>query len=121
MVEQCFRTQKTLVNPIIDWEDEDVWQFLNDGGYEHCELYDKGKTRIGCIGCPMNTAAAAELEEYPKYKENYLKAFARMLKRNDEKGLVSKCNWKTPEDVYRWWMKLDGEEDGYPGADASDC
>ncbi len=32
MVEHCFRTQKTLVNPIVDWTEEDVWEFLNGGG-----------------------------------------------------------------------------------------
>ncbi len=32
MVEHCYRTQKTLVNPIVDWTDEDVWQFIRRGG-----------------------------------------------------------------------------------------
>ena len=107
MVELCYRTRKTLVNPIVDWEDEDVWQFLQMGGWPHCELYDRGKKRIGCIGCPMNRHAIEDFEEYPKYKENYLKAFARMIKANKEKGI--KCSWETPEEVYRWWLQLDGE------------
>ena len=28
MVEHCYRTTSTMVNPIIDWKDADVWQFL---------------------------------------------------------------------------------------------
>ena len=104
LVEFCYRNRKTMLNPNVDWEDEDVWQFLEWGGWEHCELYDQGKKRIGCIGCPMSTAAA-ELEAYPKYKEFYMKAFERMLKVNKEKGLKSKCDWKTAEDVYKWWLK----------------
>lgn len=55
----------------------------------------------------MSTAAAAELEEYPKYKANYLKAFDRMLKNNDERGI--KHTWKNAQDVYNWWLKLDRE------------
>ena len=103
LVEFCYRNRKTMLNPIVDWSDEDVWQFLEWGGWQHCELYDRGKKRIGCIGCPMSTEAAAELEAYPKYKGFYMKAFERMIKANKEKGL--KCDWKTAEDVYKWWLK----------------
>lgn len=74
MVEHCYRTRKTLVNPIVDWEEEDVWEFLNGNGIEHCCLYDQGNKRLGCIGCPMSTAAAADLEKYPAYKRNYIRA-----------------------------------------------
>lgn len=102
MVEQCYRTRKTLVNPIIDWEDEDVWAFLNDVlKVPHCELYDRGHKRIGCIGCPMSRNRAAELDAYPKFKAAYLKAFDRMLKERDRRGLDTE--WKTPEEVMDWW------------------
>ena len=45
---------KILVSPIIYWTERDVWEFLNLNGIPHCELYDKGYTRIGCICCPMS-------------------------------------------------------------------
>ena len=38
MVEQCYRTQKTMVNPIVDWTDDDVWMFLNENNIPHCCL-----------------------------------------------------------------------------------
>nr|DAF50071.1 MAG TPA: phosphoadenosine-phosphosulfate reductase [Siphoviridae sp. ctzyE57] len=42
-VEQCYRTCKVMVNPIIDWTDDDVWTYLNDvEDVRHCELYDRG-------------------------------------------------------------------------------
>lgn len=53
MVEQCYRTRKTLVNPILDWTDEDVWEFLRHYGCEGNPLYKCGYSRVGCIGCPM--------------------------------------------------------------------
>lgn len=105
MVEHCYRTRKTLVNPIVDWTDEDVWAFLNENGYPHCELYDQGKKRIGCIGCPMSTAAAAELERYPKYKEMYLRAFGRMIENNKKNSIKMNENWMSPEGVMAWWLK----------------
>ena len=54
MVEQCYRTQKTMLNPIIDWTDDDVWRFLNENNIPHCSLYDEGYARLGCIGCPLS-------------------------------------------------------------------
>ena len=116
MVEQCYRTKKTLVNPIIDWEEEDVWEYLNDvAKVPHCVLYDRGYSRIGCIGCPMSTRQEKELNEYPKYRAAYIRAFERMLKERKAKGLDTE-NWKNAEDVMDWWlgktskdMPLDGQ------------
>ena len=81
MVEQCFRTRKTMVNPIVDWTDEDVWEFLNSNGIPHCCLYDEGFTRIGCIGCPLQGSAGMkrDFERWPKYKEMYIRAFQHMI------------------------------------------
>lgn len=100
-VEHCYQQAKTTVNPIIDWEDSDVWEFIHEYKVPYCELYDKGKKRLGCIGCPMSTAAAAELEEYPKYKQLYINAFDKMLQVNPGKYK----NWKTGEDVMKWWLQ----------------
>lgn len=105
-VEFCYKRRKTVLNPIIDWEDEDVWEFIREYKIPYCDLYNKGYKRLGCIGCPMNTAAAAELERYPKYKEAYKRAFARMLKNG-----VTYKNWHTADDVYSWWLKKESEED----------
>ena len=81
MVEHCYRTTKTLVNPIIDWEEEDVWAFLNENGIPHCSLYDEGFKRLGCIGCPMSGSKNMErdFERWPKYKELYIRAFQKMI------------------------------------------
>lgn len=110
MTEYCIRTGKALLNPIIDWDEDDVWEFLNSNGIEHCCLYERGYKRIGCIGCPMNTAAAADLERYPKYKQMYLHAFARMIQARKDKGLGVEGKWETPEKVMKWWLELPDDE-----------
>lgn len=81
LVESCYRTRKTMVNPIVDWEDEDVWEFLNGNGIPHCSLYDEGFTRLGCIGCPLagSDSMRRDFERWPKYKAIYVRAFQRML------------------------------------------
>lgn len=100
MVRICPTKGKHILNPIIDWEDEDVWEFIRKNNIPYCSLYDNGYKRLGCIGCPMSAKAAEELEKYPKYKRAYLKAFERMLK---ESGKEYK--WKTGEDVMKWWLR----------------
>lgn len=52
MVEQCYRTTKTMVNPIIDWEDEDVWEFIKEEDLPYCSLYDEGFKRLGMRRMP---------------------------------------------------------------------
>ena len=80
-VEQCYRTRKTMVNPIVDWTDDDVWNFLNGNGIEHCSLYDEGFKRLGCIGCPLSGSKnmLRDFERWPKYKQMYINAFQKMI------------------------------------------
>lgn len=109
-VEQCFRTANVVVNPIVDWATDDVWEYLNDvERVAHCELYDQGYERLGCIGCPMNARAAEELEAYPKYKANYIRAFERMLEARRRDGLAP-TNFIDGQSVMDWW--LHGEKRG---------
>ena len=107
-VEVCFRTKKTLVNPIIDWSDDDVWEFIRKYNVPYCELYDRGYKRLGCIGCPMGKEKGmrAQFEAYPKYKEQYMRCFNVMLKRRKDRGLGNTCNWQTGQDLFEWWIKL---------------
>ena len=95
--------KKTVLNPIIDWTTEEVWEFIRKHDIPYCKLYDDGYKRLGCIGCPMSNKNAEELERYPKYKKAYLSAFGRMLEIRKENGL--KCGWETPEDVMNWWLR----------------
>lgn len=82
-VDHCYQRRRTTVNPIIDWEEEDVWEFLNVVmGVEHCSLYDEGFSRIGCIGCPMQSTEGMERDfrRWPRYKQLYMRAFDEMVK-----------------------------------------
>lgn len=104
-VEMCYRTHKTLVNPIIDWEDEDVWEFIHTYNIPYCSLYDEGWKRLGCVGCPMGGEAAMkrEFERWPAIRKLYVRAFERMIARHKERG--TPCRWETGEDAMRWWLK----------------
>lgn len=107
-VEYCYRTRKTMINPIVDWSDKDVWEFLKHYGCDSNPLYQCGFNRIGCIGCPMaGKHRYFEFNRYPRYKSLYIKAFDSMLKAREERGMTNRCNWDTGKDVFKWWMGED--------------
>lgn len=106
-----------ICNPIYKWTDSEVWQFIEDRGMKHNPLYDKGFHRVGCIGCPLSGDQVKELEMYPKYKQNYINAFQRMMDRRNESGKRNTSekdraiNWTDGESVYKWWTN----DDSIPG------
>lgn len=106
LVEHCYRTDNTLVNPIIDWSDEDVWDFLQHYGCESNPLYKCGNKRIGCIGCPMQGSKGmkADFAKYPKYEDAYIRAFDKMIESKKKKGLEVINAWSDGKHVMRWWL-----------------
>lgn len=109
MIDTCYQRRKTVLNPIIDWTEREVWEFIFEYNVPYCELYDEGFRRLGCIGCPMSTKQKQDLEMYPKIKQAYLNAFGRMLKEIRSSGKTA--TWKTPEEVYEWWVSNSAKED----------
>lgn len=94
---------KIVINPLIAWTEADVWYFLNEIiNVSHCELYDRGWRRLGCLFCPMaskeNVISQSKL--YPKYKEALLRTIHR-LRLN---GYMSDYKELTDEEVYQWWI-----------------
>ena len=66
-----------LISPIFEWSEADVWYFLNEVvKVPHCELYDQGYKRIGCILCPMSSykQKLKEMKEFPHVKRGWIKA-----------------------------------------------
>ena len=107
VVEVCYRTTQMMLNPIIDWETKDVWNFLKHYGCKANPLYQCGESRVGCVGCPLAGAKQQyrDFEKYPKYRLNYVRAFERMLKRREELGKAKFNIWSgTGESVMRWWL-----------------
>lgn len=104
--ESCGTQHKHILNPIIDWTTEDVWEFLHGIDVPYCSLYDSGYTRLGCIGCPMGGTKGMlkDFERYPKYRAAYVRAFDKMLIRRAEYGLTNRQSWATGEDVMNWWI-----------------
>lgn len=113
IVESCYRTHKTLINPLIDWDDEFLWWYIRTENILINPLYESGRCRVGCIGCPMaGEKRWQDFERYPKYKEAYIRAFDKMLIERKKRGLENRTGWETGLKVFKWWMEdksIDGQ------------
>ena len=118
LVDSCYQQHKVVLNPILDWTEKDVWEFLHHYGCEGNPLYQCGYKRIGCIGCPFaGKHRYKEFNDYPKYKLNYIRAFDRMIERRKESGLPSIGAWSSGENVFKWWMGEDVNQISFFGED----
>ena len=101
------------VCPIIDWTENDVWEYLD--ARPHCQLYDEGHKRIGCVMCPLaHNNMKRDAARWPKTAAMLRigsDAFvARMRKQNFITGHGRPCpDWcdsESPEDEYwrRWYL-----------------
>lgn len=111
LLETCIIKTKHVLNPIVDWTDEDVWEFIHRYKKPYCELYDQGFKRLGCIGCPIagTKKRLHEFQRWPKYYQAYLRAFDRMLQARRESG--KETPWTTAQDVMDWWIYEPPKED----------
>ena len=106
----CYTNKYFIVNPIAYWTEQEVWDYIHERKIEYNPLYDKGFTRVGCIGCPMaGKHRKKEFEMYPKYK-----ALFKKLADEIEKTMPND-NWKTNAGgqkpsanggltLFNWWL-----------------
>ena len=109
LFEHCKIQAKRVCNPIVDWSDRDVWEYIRAERIPVNPLYACGYQRVGCIGCPMagRKMRLREFGRYPTYQRAYIRAFDRMLEERIARGKLD-GSWRigtTGEDVFRWWMQ----------------
>lgn len=121
LFETCQLKGKRVVNPIVDWQAADIWDYVGAEKIPMNPLYCEGFRRVGCVGCPMAPKSRAmAFARYPRIKAAYIRAFDRMLTARAAKGKMQ-GTWKmgtTGVDVFHWWMEdgvLPGQEvlDGF--------
>lgn len=109
LFESCKLQAKRICNPIVDWSDRDVWDYIESEKIAVNPLYRCGFHRVGCIGCPVAGKRGREFEfsRYPTYQRAYIRAFDRMLEERVARGKVD-GTWragKTGRDIFHWWME----------------
>lgn len=103
LFESCRLQGKRTCNPIIDWTDAEVWDFLNDAKVPVNPLYRCGFDRVGCVGCPLaGDSRHVEFAHFPTYRDAYIRAFDKMIELRRLRRLET--DWKTGEEVFHWWM-----------------
>lgn len=104
LFENCTLKGKRICNPIVDWRDSDVWEYIRSERLEINPLYDMGFYRVGCLGCPIaGKNRWTEFRLFPTYERAYIRAFGKMLEAIRAGG--RKTKWKTAGDVFVWWME----------------
>lgn len=87
---RCIGGKDTIiVNPLLDWSEQDVWYFLDSvAAVPHCELYDRGYRRIGCILCPMSSyrQKVREMQDYPHVRRLWIKAIKEIRRGGELQG-----------------------------------
>lgn len=109
LFETCMRQHKAVCNPIIDWSDADVWDYIESEKIPVNPLYECGFSRVGCVGCPMagTQGRQKEFSRYPKYQDAYIRAFDKMLEERKRRGKMQ-GTWRagtTGRDIFHWWME----------------
>ena len=97
---------KLIINPIIDWSEQDVWDFLHYIDQPVCELYDRGYNRVGCLFCPMASRRSLHLMEhdYPKYKAAFIRLIHRIRQKRLNAGGYDIYQTLTDEQVFHAWL-----------------
>lgn len=97
---------KLIVNPIIDWTEMDVWDFLHYMDLPSCELYDRGYSRVGCLFCPMASRRSLHMMEhdYPKYRDAFIRLIHRIRAKRLEDGGYDIYQTLTDEQVFSAWL-----------------
>jgi len=101
-IEGCPTYQKLVLNPIIDWTDYDVWEYIHKYNLLYNPLYDMGYTRVGCVGCPISTNAKEELKANPKFYQAYYSYAEKYLTKLLEK--YPNYPIQTIDAFMNWWL-----------------
>lgn len=92
-------TKQTVVSPIIDWIDFDVWLYILTTGIDFNEAYKLGFSRVGCWCCPNNGAWSEFLTKvhmFDKYVHwrDVLVRFATKIGKKDPEEYTDAGAWK---------------------------
>lgn len=92
---------KILVSPILNWTEEEVWEFIRRYKIPYCKLYDEGYSRIGCILCPMSNRKQKlkDIKRFPHVKRKWVQTIQKLI----DAGYLNH-NFNDAEFGFNWWI-----------------
>lgn len=92
-------SKQTVVSPIIEWIDYDVWLYILTTGIDFNEAYRLGWTRVGCWCCPNNGGWSELLSKIHMYDQyihwhELLVEFAKKIGKPDPEEYINEGGWK---------------------------
>lgn len=95
-----------VVSPILSWSDKEVWQYIKSKQLPYCSLYDEGRKRIGCVGCPMSKRDI-DFKRWPQFEKMWRKG--ANLRWNatmnpDKPESRAHRTFTSSDEWFDWWM-----------------
>lgn len=92
-------SKQTVVSPIIDWTDFDIWLYILTTKIDFNNAYRLGYSRVGCWCCPNNGGWSEFLSKVHMYEQyvhwrDVLLDFARKIGKPDPEEYVDAGKWK---------------------------
>ncbi len=108
----CAKLGTHSVNPIVDWLDGDVWDYIRERHLPRCSVYREGWKRLGCVMCPFANKAR-DLVRWPKIAAAYHRACCRAFaKPREDKPPFT---FASGGEMYEWWISGAAREKDEPG------
>lgn len=92
-------TKQTVISPVIDWYDFDIWLYILGRNIDFNDAYRLGYARVGCFCCPNNSIWSEFLSKvhmpqlYGEFRDTLVK-FAARIGKPDPEEYVDSGNWK---------------------------
>lgn len=95
---------KLVVNPILNWSDGDVWEFIDSYKIPHNPLY-KLESRVGCLFCPLKQTKLIHQDKllYPKHYQAFLHLIADLKELRKARNEKDVWQLLSPEEIFDWW------------------
>lgn len=116
LIEPCQQPNgKRFIHPIIDWSDDEVWEYMKTYNVPYCSLYDDGFKRIGCICCPFASEQKKrrDIKRWPNIYKNQWRAGAELvMERRKREG--KKLLFNTVDELMDFWISGKGLKEKEP-------
>jgi phosphoadenosine phosphosulfate reductase len=105
------KRRKSIIRPILKITNYDRWQYILKYKLPHCDIYDMGYERVGCVLCPNSHDKDKQLIDFPKTCNIWRLACDKLVEKHKAKGYLKKngqpmkYQFKTGEEMFNWWIK----------------